>query len=715
MRGFMLGRLDKKARWEAWRGPESRHREVGRAWAGDAWPSHGWAAVLGVAVVVGCVYFLAARLSLALLSKAEGVAVFWPASGVATGALMVLGGRARVCVAVAIFGATLAANLLGDRGVFAAICFGVCNAGEALLAAWLADRWSGRGFRFESLRGLWGFFAAAVLAAATAAAGAAMALQQFHGTEASLLSIWRIWATADAIGIIAIAPLVVGLHDLAGAWTSRDETVEAATALGLLAAAAVAVYAAPVSPWMSHVPAAALFPFLLWIAARCRPVFAAAAACIVSGVLLGAAILHLGPFAGAEIPVVSVQVTMLIASLCALTLSALFTERRSSEAALLESNERLQLALGGAQLGVWSADLATGALECDERHCRINGHDPLAPPLTLAHARTFVHPDDLTRLDAAFAAARRTGAPCQAEYRVSMGDGIEPGEARWVAVEGSVACDAAGRPVRLLGVTRDITGRKRAEEQKDLLLAELDHRVKNALAVVAAVASRTHDAGGSVTDFVAALDGRIKSMATTHDLLSGRKWEGLPLRDLVERELQPYATGSNVHIAGSDAVLRAEAGQALAMVVHELVTNAAKYGALSVERGCVSVRWTQAPANGAEAAPLVLDWVEMGGPPVAAGARRGYGTSVIRDLIPYEVGGSVDLNLAPGGVRCRLQVPARWLSAASPPQRGANGAGTSSTAAAPRGDEAGDPVKRPGGQDAVRDRRATGTGAWREE
>jgi two-component sensor histidine kinase len=236
----------------------------------------------------------------------------------------------------------------------------------------------------------------------------------------------------------------------------------------------------------------------------------------------------------------------------------------------------------------------------------------------------------------------------------------------------------------MLGVTRDITAGKLAEQQKDLLLAELDHRVKNALAVVTAVASRTQDMGGSVAEFVAALDGRIKSMATTHELLSSCKWQGLSLGDLIARELEPYATGSNVRIDGPDAMLNAEAGQAMAMVVHELVTNAAKYGPLSVERGRVSVTWRRAAQNGADA-PLVLDWVEADGPVVAPSSRVGYGTNVIRDLIPYELGGAVDLAFAPEGVRCRIEIPAGWLSADSRPAQPLKGSGDPTVARAAAG------------------------------
>jgi two-component sensor histidine kinase len=150
-------------------------------------------------------------------------------------------------------------------------------------------------------------------------------------------------------------------------------------------------------------------------------------------------------------------------------------------------------------------------------------------------------------------------------------------------------------------------------------------------------------------------------MAGTHELLSGRKWQGIPLADLVGRELAPHSDGSNVSIEGPEVVLRAEVGQALAMVLHELATNAAKYGALSAQQGSVAVRWRRKPENGSGGV-LVLDWVETGGPAVTAPPRPGYGTSIIEDLIPYEFGGTVVLELAPEGARCRLEIPAAWVS-----------------------------------------------------
>ena len=218
-----------------------------------------------------------------------------------------------------------------------------------------------------------------------------------------------------------------------------------------------------------------------------------------------------------------------------------------------------------------------------------------------------------------------------------------------------------GRPRRVLGVNIDITERKRAEEQLRVLVAELDHRVKNALATVSAVISRTQDASGSAGDFVAALHGRIRSMAATHQLLSGRRWDGVPLSELIHHELTPYANGNNTAIDGPEVTLSAEAGQAVSMVLHELATNAAKHGALSVPDGRVSVRWHSEP-NGNADARIGIEWQETGCPAVRPPDTSGYGMEVIRDLIPYELGGTVDLAFAADGLRCRLEIPADWLN-----------------------------------------------------
>jgi two-component sensor histidine kinase len=130
--------------------------------------------------------------------------------------------------------------------------------------------------------------------------------------------------------------------------------------------------------------------------------------------------------------------------------------------------------------------------------------------------------------------------------------------------------------------------------------------------------------------------------------------------ELVRREVAPYATRNNVEINGPGVLLKPAAGQAMAMVLHELATNAAKYGALATGDGRVSIRWDQ-QLNGQAPSPLVLEWQEMGGPPVVASGKPSFGTNTITDLIPYEFGGTVDLVMAPDGVCCRLELPADWL------------------------------------------------------
>jgi two-component sensor histidine kinase len=226
----------------------------------------------------------------------------------------------------------------------------------------------------------------------------------------------------------------------------------------------------------------------------------------------------------------------------------------------------------------------------------------------------------------------------------------------WLEETSRAEFDATGRFVRLKGLTLDITERKHAQERQDLLIAELDHRVKNVLARVAVVARYTRQGSSSMDGFVKALDGRIQSMAAAHSLLSQSRWHGVGLTDLVRHQLAPYATDANTTTSGPDVMLTAAATQAVAMVLHELVTNAAKYGALSTPDGRVSVNWDR-PPNGDATASLMIAWREFGGPPIAASIQSGYGTSLIRDLIPHELGGTVDLVFASDGVCCKIEIP----------------------------------------------------------
>jgi two-component sensor histidine kinase len=187
-------------------------------------------------------------------------------------------------------------------------------------------------------------------------------------------------------------------------------------------------------------------------------------------------------------------------------------------------------------------------------------------------------------------------------------------------------------------------------------MAELDHRVKNVLARVAVVATSTREGARSMDEFVRMLDGRIRSMAIAHALLSDSRWRGVSVTNLARSQLAPYTAESNIAITGPDVVLTPAATQAIAIVFHELVTNAAKYGALSAPGGRVSLSWI-AQTNRSPPGVLIIEWREMGGPPIAPGTISGYGTTLIRDLIPHELAGTVELTLATDGAFCKLEIP----------------------------------------------------------
>jgi PAS domain S-box-containing protein len=338
------------------------------------------------------------------------------------------------------------------------------------------------------------------------------------------------------------------------------------------------------------------------------------------------------------------------------------TELKRTEAALRDSETRLRQALTAGRVIAFEWNPRTGLSQRSDNAVEILGRDPARAGDELRN--TFlarVHPEDRAGFKAHVYGVSPGNPAYSAIFRFLHPDG----HVVWLEETAEGEFDAGGRFVRLKGVTRDVSERKRAEERQSLLVAELDHRVKNVLACVSAVAQRGREGSPSIVEFLRELDGRILSMANAHALLSRGRWLGVHLADLVHRELAPWVGEGNAIVEGPDIVLTADATQSLAMVLHELATNAAKYGALSTPSGHVCVRWDR-QVNGNTSAGLVVEWRELDGPPIAAPSRPGYGTSVIEDLIPYELGGAVDLSFAADGVRCRIAIPARWVTAERP-------------------------------------------------
>jgi PAS domain S-box-containing protein len=295
------------------------------------------------------------------------------------------------------------------------------------------------------------------------------------------------------------------------------------------------------------------------------------------------------------------------------------TERKQAELALAERNAQLALAGRAVLVGSYAYDVNTGTMQVSEGYAAIHGLPEGTTETTVKQWRFRVHAEDLERLmklrERAFAERR---GEYSVEYRIVRSDG----EVHWIERRSSISYDGDGRPQRVVGVSIDVTERKRVEEHQRILVAELDHRVKNALATVNVVISRALDGNRSTADVIAALIGRVQSMARTHELLSASRWQGMSLAELVRREFAPYAAGNNAEISGPVIILSAEAGQAMAMVLHELVTNAAKYGALSRQDGRVVVRWDRQP-SGNPRGHLVVEWQEIGGPAVIVSSESG--------------------------------------------------------------------------------------------
>ena len=328
---------------------------------------------------------------------------------------------------------------------------------------------------------------------------------------------------------------------------------------------------------------------------------------------------------------------------------------RSAEAALDESEGRLLLAQEAAGIGAWDWDPEGGRDRWSAAQARLFGRDPAAGAPDHAAFMAYLHPDDRGRVDAALRAALAGGAAYDVEFRVRREDGAE----RWLLGRGRLLRDAGGRPVGMAGINMDVTERREAEERQRLLLQELAHRVKNTLAVVQGIANRSLSGDRTLAEAREVLGKRLGALAQAHSLLTAREWHGAALRAVLEAELRPYA--KRAVLAGPDLDLAPKATLTLALVVHELATNAAKHGALSAAGGRVEVAWSLAGPRGGERLRLV--WREVDGPPVAAPLRRGFGQVLIEQGWRYDLGGEVGLEFLPEGLLCRLGAPAQAVLA----------------------------------------------------
>jgi len=301
---------------------------------------------VGLAVAIGLAYFLAAFLSYHLALQPEGLAVFWPASGVSSGLLIALGPRARWSVVSGVIVAVVADHLIMADPLRVGIAFALSDAAETLVIAGLIEHYFGAKFSLDRLRHVLGVLAAAVIGTCVSGIGGVAASVLLRPPTVPILIIWHHWVASNTIGFIAVAPLLIGLSAALRQQPRSSELVEGVAALTTLAGMTAVIISLSQERWETVMPVAWLFPMLLWLAARCRTVFAAAGAFIVSITIVGTTVFHIGHFGNSSLPIedriLGAQASILVVALSAYVLAALFAERRESEARLTSANMMLE-------------------------------------------------------------------------------------------------------------------------------------------------------------------------------------------------------------------------------------------------------------------------------------------------------------------------------------------------------------------------------------
>jgi PAS domain S-box-containing protein len=327
------------------------------------------------------------------------------------------------------------------------------------------------------------------------------------------------------------------------------------------------------------------------------------------------------------------------------------TDQKRAEAALRESEARFRHMADSAPALIWMSD-EEGQVTFANMHYEHMFGRPAAEMLGGGWAQ-IVLPDDLERHTKAFFDAFHARIGFHCETRVID----KAGQVRWLRCEGVPRFDDAGRFLGYTGCNIDITASKVAEERRDLLINELNHRVKNTLATVQSIASQTLRNAPTPQEAKRALEERLFALSRAHDVLTRENWEGANIREIVAQAVEPYSSRGEdrLHLSGPRVRLPPRMALALAMALQELATNAVKYGALSNATGGIGISWsidaTQDPAR------LHLRWTETGGPPVQAPTRRGFGSRLIERSLADDLAGQVQIEFAPTGVTCTVDAP----------------------------------------------------------
>jgi len=515
--------------------------------------------------------------------------------------------------------------------------------------------------RFVSLRQVLAFLAIGVLAAPVISATLGSAVEAAAGNN-PFATTWPVWWLGDATGILIATPLVISA---ANAWQEKAWPTLAQTLEG----AAIAVVLTVLSLWV--LSAGATFAFLLPV-----PILWAALRFEFRGTTLAVLLLtlaigvHAQNFQHAQLSPseiallhMKLQALVLVGASTGLIVATIIRQQRQALFDLSRSNDELEARVADRTRAIAAAEQrfkatfenagvgiaivgGDGALvRVNDSLARMLGHNAgemEGHPLDL-----FTHPEDLAKGKAAWT---RLATGQADDYDLEKRYLHKDGQSVWGHTTVSCVRRADGRIDYLIKVIQDITERKRSEVVRHMLMREVNHRSKNLLSIVQVIARQT--ATHSPQFFIEAFGERLRALAANQDILVNNEWQRVDLAELVRGQLRHFGSpGPRVRLSGPPIMVPPTAAQALGMALHELATNAAKYGSLSTQDGHVDISWTT------EGDSFCMSWQESGGPPVTPPERTGFGTKILDQLTASSMSGSVSLSYAPDGVIWQLRCP----------------------------------------------------------
>ncbi len=614
----------------------------------------------------GLLNFAVSWLGLRFHDKALDIAVVWPAAGVALALLLVRPRRDWPALLLGLTAANVLANLLAGRSLTLSFMLTGADLLAALTSAALLNRGGGpidlRSPANVTLFTLYG----AVLGPLAGALAGATVVWLLRGVPWA--SVFQGWWICEGLGVLAVTSTVLCLTSPARDWPRRWSGVRALEAAALLAcflfqSQRVFAHDPLQSNQIADTPYA-IIPLLLWSAARMGLSITALLLLLLSGVVVWHSSKGHGPFghpwadqvhqifeAQIFLGIVIVTTLLLAALLRAqelgkIDLSRTVSRLEESQRDLRRSQALFQSLASHAPMMIWMSDAEDRAVYFSPTWVEFTG--ARLDELLGQGWCSVVHPHDALSILPRRAEMIRRRVPLTVEYRIRRRDGAY----RWVLDMGVPRFDERAELLGYVGAGVDITERREAEQRQRLLADELDHRVKNNFAAVLSLAEQTLRQSPSKEQFVSVFTGRVRALARSHEALARQRWEDLDLKQLPAAVLGAFLQDpSRLTLKCEEIRLPARTALPLGLSLHELGTNAAKYGAWSTPRGRVLVSASVLEGK------VYLEWTEQDGPAVVEPRERGLGLDLVRGLIEHELGGSLNVRFNPEGLSCLMVLP----------------------------------------------------------